>query len=707
VTQQPSSATHIAPGGTATFTVRYSPTAVGANLNATVQINTNSRDNVVFLFTVRGSSFERRPQINIYHGNNEIHQDGRIDAGDVLIILSDTITVSIRNNGDAPLVIDTAGITITGPDVQAFNRSTTPTGTVPAGGQTSFNIVATPIRQGENNAILTIPSNDNFRNPAVVNLRITGTAPSVVALAQNTWTDGNIPAANGEQWFIFTATAATQFIHAELGTLLNLHVQLFDFSGNTVGLEANLSGSSGNTTNITRTLTTGQEYYIRVRPASGSGAYRIAFNTIFAPPGTIGLTVNTWADGSVLPARVRWFSFTATAATQFVHVELGNLANVQMQVFDGNGSLLGNEVTLSGNNRHFVRTLTVGQEYFIRVTRPNSGTGTYRIGFNALVVPPSITPIGLTVNTWANGSIATHGTSQWFSFAATAVTQHIHTVGALGMRYQVFDNSGNTVGADWTGATNLVTRTLTVGQEYYVQAMLSSDSNVSYNIAFNSTHIPPGAIELTENAVTQGTIPFDSTWFKFTATAETQWFHFAWGTANTIVFQLFDTNGNVVGVETNFRHGMYFGSRTLIVGQDYYLRVRGGSGSTTGQTFGLVFNRSVLAPGINPTTLTENTWWNIGTIPPTRGPWFSFTATAATQHIHLVVGSMVQGGVMVFDSNNNPVSLSGPTTSGGIASWSSQLTVGELYHVYILSGHTVNINSLRLAFNSSATPPSL
>jgi uncharacterized repeat protein (TIGR02543 family) len=101
-------------------------------------------------------------------------------------------------------------------------------------------------------------------------------------LTANTWKDGNILSSNGEQWFRFTATASTQYIHISFGTLTDLYVQLYDSSNNTVGNQTNLYS---NTKYISRTLIVGQVYYVKVWPyGSNSGAYKIAFNTSSTAP---------------------------------------------------------------------------------------------------------------------------------------------------------------------------------------------------------------------------------------------------------------------------------------------------------------------------------------------------------------------------------------------------------------------------------------
>jgi len=103
-----------------------------------------------------------------------------------------------------------------------------------------------------------------------------------ITLTANTWRDGNIPSSSGEQWFKFTATAATQYIHVSFGTLADLYVQVYDSSYNTVGSQTNLYSS---TKSISRTLTSGQVYFIKVWPyGSNSGTYKIAFNTSSTAP---------------------------------------------------------------------------------------------------------------------------------------------------------------------------------------------------------------------------------------------------------------------------------------------------------------------------------------------------------------------------------------------------------------------------------------
>jgi hypothetical protein len=56
VTNQPTASAAITPGSSATFTLRFSPQAIGSNFSATVKIITNSRDNDEFIFTIKGNA---------------------------------------------------------------------------------------------------------------------------------------------------------------------------------------------------------------------------------------------------------------------------------------------------------------------------------------------------------------------------------------------------------------------------------------------------------------------------------------------------------------------------------------------------------------------------------------------------------------------------------------------------------------------------
>jgi len=121
---------------------------------------------------------------------------------------------------------------------------------------------------------------------------VTGSAASPDTLAAmnaagqltiNTWSDGSISLEVKEQWFKFTATAATHYIHFKKGTLDDIYVHLFNSGGVAVDTEKELYGSTLSTSSP---VTVGQTYYIKVRPyGSKTGNYQIGYNTSATAPG--------------------------------------------------------------------------------------------------------------------------------------------------------------------------------------------------------------------------------------------------------------------------------------------------------------------------------------------------------------------------------------------------------------------------------------
>jgi len=173
VSLSPASTT-LNPEASTEFRIRYTPTEE-PQATGTITIENNS-DEGTFSFTVTGRGYIYKPVVSIMYDDEEIAQNGTIDAGAVPISQSKPITITIKNMGDANLTIDTANITITGTDMAAFTKTTNPSVSVQDGNQTSFTISCSPIKVGENNATLTIPTNDPNRPNAIVNLKVTGGA---------------------------------------------------------------------------------------------------------------------------------------------------------------------------------------------------------------------------------------------------------------------------------------------------------------------------------------------------------------------------------------------------------------------------------------------------------------------------------------------------------------------------------------------------
>jgi hypothetical protein len=427
--------------------------------------------------------------------------------------------------------------------------------------------------------------------------------PPIARSLTANWANGSISTPGSQEWYTFTATASTQWIHASFGTLSSMsgiYVQVYDSSGAMSGSEINLDDIL---TSISRSLTTGQTYYIRVRSSANLvGTYKIALTTSIAPPGAITLTENQWTNGSLpTSSDVQWFVFTATASTQWIHIETYMLARLYVDVYNSSGAMVGGE-TLSGSTTASAsRTLTTGQTYYISVKPYSSGYSVnYRIGFTASIALPGA--IQLTENQWADGNIPTSGGVPWFTFTAAESTQYIHIEpGTLTDLYvQVYDSSSETVGSETRlyGFITSASRSLSIGQKYYIRVKPTNiNGSGAYRIGFNTSIVPPiNPIPLTVNQWAGGNIPTSSDvqWFTFTATASTQYIHFESGTLNDLYVQVYDSSNTTVGNETRLYYATTSTSRSLSIGQTYYIRVRPYYGSAGAYRIG--FTTSTTAP---------------------------------------------------------------------------------------------------------------
>jgi hypothetical protein len=224
-----------------------------------------------------------------------------------------------------------------------------------------------------------------------------GTKATAITLSENTWANGSITQTRGEQWFTFTATAGTQYLHIDLGTFAYLYAQVYDKSDNQIGDRMDFSGSGSGSVKLT--VTVGKVYYIKVTSSSGAGAYRIAFNTMESPPLPPGvlqaattLAENRWTGGAITSSNnEQWFRFTATAGTQYLHVRFGTLPGLYglyIQIYDRDGGILENGVNLSNFVSSQSLPVTSGQVCYVKVSGRESGIGTYWIALSASAAAP-------------------------------------------------------------------------------------------------------------------------------------------------------------------------------------------------------------------------------------------------------------------------------------------------------------------------------
>jgi hypothetical protein len=315
----------------------------------------------------------------------------------------------------------------------------------------------------------------------------------------------------------------------------------------------------------------------------------------------IPLTEDVWAEGNLPADGTQWFSFTATAATQYIYFSSASLYNVYFKLYDSAGNTVGTEQLMSDTNL-LSQTVIDGDTYYVQVRAQYSGSGgTYGIAFSDSNTRPPVTfpTTGVTdlmPNIYADGIFPgvydagyIPGQFHWFRFTATADPQYIHVSlgGSLDMRIQLYDAGGNMVGTETElGESILYSSHTGLSGIYYIRVRTNGSSSgiASYKIGFNGSTAPPpitlptiGVPILTENIWTDGMFAdgaYDEIkWFKFTASASSLFIHsksdYYISSYGNVYIQLYDSNGIAVG-----RRNKQFNpiEVTVTLGSDYYIK---------------------------------------------------------------------------------------------------------------------------------------
>ena len=403
---QPSSS-EILPNNSLTFKINFTP-AVVQNYSATVTIYSNDQDGD-FTFNITATGVPPKPIASVFYDENEILQNGTINAGEVFISLSKNIVIVIRNTGAGALTLDTENITITGSDAGAFIKITNPGGSISAGSQSPFTIECTPTKQGESNATLTIPTNDSSRNQVVVFLRITAVIPTIV--------NYDINGGSG-------ITPAAQMINA--GSMITLHDGSgFSKSGYTFGgWNTNSSGTGTNYDADSSYIPTGSlTLYAKWNAVP---TYTVTYN-INGGTGTTPTVQTVYVGNSVTLADDSGFTKSGYTFAGWNNLSTGNGTNYNAgssYTFNGNVTLyakwqLISDVNVPGANLaaklDWLQTNAIRNvKYTVEVTANESISPT-TLSYSSSVQPISITLKGTgavrTISLLSNGAMFTVGSN--------------------------------------------------------------------------------------------------------------------------------------------------------------------------------------------------------------------------------------------------------------------------------------------------------
>jgi hypothetical protein len=261
VTVQPVSP--VAPGGSATFTVVFNPSAVGLR-TATLSITNNDTDENPYNFNIQGTGLAT-PEIElrgagllITDGDSVPSLDDGTDFGS-LSVASGTVshTFTINNIGDATLELTgTTKVAVSGTNAADFTVSVQPSSPVLPGGSATFTVVFNPSGGGLRTAALSIANTDANENPYNFSIQGTGVNPPA---AFNKLTPAN-GATDVTTSPLLTWSASTQVVAYEYCYDTTPDNACTTWISNGTSTSVGLSGLSSNTT-----------YYWHVRAVNIAG----------------------------------------------------------------------------------------------------------------------------------------------------------------------------------------------------------------------------------------------------------------------------------------------------------------------------------------------------------------------------------------------------------------------------------------------------
>jgi len=178
--QGPQPTSPIAPSGSTTFTISFSPDSEGAK-TATIAIANNDGNEDPYDLTLNGTGVLPVPEIDLKQGGTDIADPGTYDFGTRTNNTDTDVVFTIENPGTADLTLSgTPIIDIVGADAGQFSVQAQPTSPVALSGSTDFTIRFSPTSSGAKTASIAIASNDSDENPYDLTLNGTGTRNTMI-----------------------------------------------------------------------------------------------------------------------------------------------------------------------------------------------------------------------------------------------------------------------------------------------------------------------------------------------------------------------------------------------------------------------------------------------------------------------------------------------------------------------------------------------
>lgn len=556
------------------------------------------------------------------------------------------------------------------------------------------------------------------------------------------WKEGCICCPCAEQWYRFTASireADTYTIYTS-GSLDTVGY-LYDANGT---LLASNDDSNGNHNfKITRQLTTGATYYVKVKGYSNSvGNYklRIDYTTKSSSGGLCciddsntmltahRLSLETWKSGSICcPCAEQWYKFTTsiTGTDTYTIYTIGSLDTVGY-LYDANGELLASNDDANGNyNFEITKQLARSTTYYVKVRAYGNNTGSYKLRVDHTTQSSDDscssgktntmqTAYDLPLATWKSGRIHLPGKEQWFKFTASisnATEYIIYTSGSLNTVGNLYNANGILIASndDSNGNCNFkITKQLVYGATYYIKVKAYGLNTGSYDLRVSySTQVPSGGSCDVDDSNTmqtahylplalwkQGRIccPCAEQWYRFTASiseADTYTIYTS-GSLDTVGY-LYDANGTLLASNDDSNGSCNFMiTRQLTAGSRYYVKVKGFANNTGDYELRVDYTIRSSSGGdtscdedkASASELVVNSWQSGEICCPCAVKWYKFTPQSSAYYTIYTVGSLDTVGAL-YDDNDDLIKSNDDGGQGLNFKLVSYLTAGQTYYIKV------------------------
>ena len=688
-----------------------------------------------------------------------------------------------------PIIDVYSGCPGSNPILKTLNSSTSP---IENGFISGLTIGTTYYYRVYDKSTTTIPDQTNFTTcvtEGVINDECSG-AIALIPKATCSATSGDLSIATAsigadleDVWYSFTAAATSQFFNATGSGNLDPVIEIFT----TCPTGTTALKKIDNTTSITEngfisSLVIGTKYYYRVYHKSTVNPTVTSFTTCVTNPATndecagaplisTGATCNAVAGDfknatALLTPSIEdlWYSFKATATTQFITVTGGGNFDPLIDVYTTcpSGTVLKQISTNSSITENgFVSGLTINATYYYRVYN-SSTTNPSQTSFSTCVTDPApndncsgaivvtpgsnCSPINGDVGN-ATNSLVSGYEDVWYSFTAAAKTQFFNVTGSGNFNPVIEIYAACPTGAYIKKIDASITNTttlygfvsgLTIGTIYYYR-VYNSSPNTPTVTAFTTCVTNPatndecgGAPLLTtgatcnpvsgdlKNSTYSLTLDYEDLWYSFRATATTQFITVSGGGNFDPVIDVYNscpsgsTLKNLNSSSTTSENGFLTG---LTIGTVYYYRVYNNNNTNPSVTN---FNTCVTDPALN-----DNCSGAITVIPdqncsPTNGDvgnasnslalnyedvWYSFSSKATTQFVNVTGSGNFNPVIEIYaacptGTALKKIDISTSTSENGFI---SGLTIGSIYFYRVYNSSTTNPTTT--SFTTCVTNP--